>query len=75
MEWEYLKANGVQLMVNLAYAFFALVIGIIVFRFIDKYLFREIDFIDEIKKGNVAAAVFASALLLFVAFIVGFSVS
>jgi hypothetical protein len=40
-------------------------------RWIDKVMFPEIDFMDEIKKGNMAAAIFAGVLMLFVAVILG----
>ncbi|MCK5706778.1 MAG: DUF350 domain-containing protein [Candidatus Aureabacteria bacterium] len=73
MEFEYLKANVFQLLMNLVYALFSLLAGIFAFRFIDKYIFREIDFMQEIKNGNTAAAIISAAIFMFVAFIVGFS--
>ena len=71
MELEYLKANIFQLLMNLVYALFALLAGLSAFRFIDKFIFREIDFMQEIKKGNVAAAIISSSIIIFVAIIVG----
>ena len=75
MELEYLKANIFQLAVNLIYAFVALLAGIWAFRFIDKYLFKEVDFVQEIKNGNVAAAIISASIILFVGFIVGLAMS
>ena len=75
MELEYLKANIFQLLMNLVYALFALLAGIFAFRFIDKFIFREVDFSQEIKKGNVAAAIISSAIIIFVAIIVGFAMA
>ena len=39
-------------------------------RAIDRWLYTRVDFEDEIKAGNVAAAIYKSALLLFVAVVV-----
>ena len=75
MELEYLKANIFQLLMNLVYALFALLAGLSAFRFIDKFIFREIDFMQEIKKGNVAAAIISSSIIIFVAIIVGFAMA
>ncbi len=40
----------------------------------DKYALKNIDFIDEIKKGNMAAAVGFLAMLAFAAYIIGASI-
>ena len=39
-------------------------------RAIDRWLYTRVDFEDEIKAGNVAAAIYKSALLLFVAVVI-----
>ena len=75
MELEYLKANVFQLAVNLAYAVVSLIAGILAFRFIDKFLFTEIDFVEEIKNGNIAASIISASIILFVGFIVGIAMS
>jgi uncharacterized membrane protein YjfL (UPF0719 family) len=69
MDAQFWKATAITLAINLVYAVLALVIGVAAFRWIDKTLFPEIDFMEEIRKGNMAAAVFAGVLLLFVALI------
>lgn len=69
MDSQFWKATAITLGINLVYAVVALVIGVAAFRWIDKRLFPEIDFMEEIKKGNMAAAVFAGVLMLFVALI------
>jgi uncharacterized membrane protein YjfL (UPF0719 family) len=58
------------LLINLAYAVLALVISIVALIAIDKYLFKRIDFIDEIKQGNLAASIFYSVILLFIGLVV-----
>lgn len=69
MDTQFWKATAITLGINLVYALLALVIGVAAFRWIDKRLFPEIDFMEEIKKGNMAAALFAGVLMLFVALI------
>jgi uncharacterized membrane protein YjfL (UPF0719 family) len=69
MDTQFWKATAITLGINLVYAVLALVMGVAAFRWIDKRLFPEIDFMEEIKKGNMAAAVFAGVLMLFVALI------
>ena len=64
-------ATAVSLIINLLYAIVALLLSVSAFNYIDKRFFREIDFIDEIKKGNIAASIFASTLLCFIAAVVG----
>jgi uncharacterized membrane protein YjfL (UPF0719 family) len=75
MEMGYLKANFIHLLMNIVYAHFALFVGMLAFRFIDKVVFPEINFMDEIKKGNIAASVFCAAIFFFVAMIVGMSMA
>ena len=58
------------LLINLGYAVLALVISVIALIAIDKYLFKKIDFIDEIKQGNLAASIFYSVILLFIGLVV-----
>jgi uncharacterized membrane protein YjfL (UPF0719 family) len=70
---EYFSATLFQLAVNLVYTVVALIVGVVGFRIVDHILFRQIDFIEEIKRGNIAAAIFASMILLFFALVIGFS--
>jgi uncharacterized membrane protein YjfL (UPF0719 family) len=69
MDDQFWKATAITFAVNLVYALVALVLGALAVRWIDTRLYPEIDFMDEIKKGNVAAAVFAGVMMLFVAVI------
>ena len=69
MDDQFWKATAITLTINLVYAVVSLVVGVLAVRWIDKRLYPEIDFMEEIKKGNVAAAIFAGVLLLFVALI------
>jgi uncharacterized membrane protein YjfL (UPF0719 family) len=67
MDAQFWQATAITLGIHLLYAVVALLVGVLLFRWIDRRLYPEIDFIEEIKKGNLAAAVFAGVLLLFVA--------
>ena len=58
------------LLINLGYAILALVISIVALILIDKFIFTRIDFITEIKNGNLAAAIFYSVILLFIGLVV-----
>jgi uncharacterized membrane protein YjfL (UPF0719 family) len=69
MDAQFWKATAITLAINLVYALVALVVGAAAVRWIDKRMFPEVDFMEEIKKGNMAAAVFAGIMMLFVAVI------
>ncbi|MCO4787436.1 MAG: DUF350 domain-containing protein [Marinomonas atlantica] len=58
------------MLVNLGYAVISLFIGVMALVLIDKFIFRNIDFIEEIKKGNMAVAIFQSVILLFIGIVV-----
>lgn len=63
------------LAINLLYALITLLVSIFALIIIDKYVFTKIDFIEEIKKGNVAASIFQSTILIFIGLVVAVSMS
>ena len=65
-----LEQTLIFLFINLGYAVVALVVSLVALIAIDKYLFRSIDFIEEIKKGNLAAGIVYSVILLFISLVV-----
>ena len=65
-----LEQTLIFLFINLGYAMVALVVSLVALIAIDKYLFRSIDFIEEIKKGNLAAGIVYSVILLFISLVV-----
>jgi hypothetical protein len=73
MNWQFIEANLINFLINLLYALTALIIGVVAFRLIDHIFFNKIDFIEEIRKGNIAAAIYAGILLLFIAILLGAS--
>lgn len=72
MEYEFFTASLINLAINLGYSLFAIVVSVYTLFWVDKKLLKEIDIEDEIKKGNVAVSIFASAILLFVAIVIAF---
>jgi hypothetical protein len=56
--------------VNLAYTAMTIGLAVGLWKAADRWLFPGIDFIPEIRKGNVAAAILAGVLLLFCAHLV-----
>ena len=58
------------LVLNLVYAALGVVLMYLSYRVIDK-LTPEVDFPEELKRGNIAVAIFIGALFLSIALIVG----
>ena len=69
MNHAILTANICTMGLNLAYAVIAMMIGLAALKFVDKVVFPEIDFIAEIKRGNIAAAIVVGMSLLFFALV------
>jgi uncharacterized membrane protein YjfL (UPF0719 family) len=65
----------VHLGISLAYAIVTLVVAVATLWGIDRFLYPQIDFIEEIKKGNTAAAIFYSVILIFVAILVSTAIN
>ena len=75
MDWQFVGATGVMLLMNLVYAIVALLAGVTAVRVIDHVVLKKIDLEEEIKNGNIAAAIFGSTLVLFVAVLLGFALA
>ncbi|MDE0841356.1 MAG: DUF350 domain-containing protein [Porticoccaceae bacterium] len=72
MELEFLSASLINLVINLSYSILALVVGVYGLLWVDDKLLKNIDLEEEMKKGNIAVAIFASTILIFVALIIAF---
>jgi len=70
MEVTSFEQNIIFMLINLGYAVISLFIGVVALVMIDKLIFRKIDFMEEIKKGNIAVAIFQSVILLFIGIVV-----
>jgi len=58
--------------VNLLYTIIALLVGVGALKFVDSALLKNVDIEKQLQDGNMAVAIFASTILLFVAIIVSF---
>ena len=74
MEHSYFAAIVVDWLINVAFGVVALVCALCAIALYDKVVLKSIDFIDEIRKGNMAAAVGFAAMLAFAAYIIGAAV-
>lgn len=75
MESGLLGATAFNLGVNLLYTLLALVVAIVALIIVDRLLLRRTDIEQELKNGNMAVAMFASTILVFVALIVTFGLN
>ena len=72
MDLGFISASLINLAINLSYSILALVVGVYGLLWVDDKLLKNIDLEEEMKKGNVAVAIFASTILIFVALIIVF---
>jgi len=75
MEITTLSQTLLNLLISLSYAIITLVVSVTTLYVIDHFFYKKIDFIEEIKNGNIAASIFYSVILLFVAIIVTISIN
>jgi uncharacterized membrane protein YjfL (UPF0719 family) len=75
MEISSIQQTLTFLGINLIYALLTLIVSVLALVIIDKYVFTQIDFIEEIKKGNIAASIFQSTILIFIGLVVAVSMS
>ncbi|TQV85364.1 DUF350 domain-containing protein [Aliikangiella coralliicola] len=75
MEISSIQQTLTFLGINLLYALVTLLVSVFALVIIDKYVFTKIDFIEEIKKGNIAASIFQSTILIFIGLVVAVSMS
>ena len=62
------------LAINFGYAVFGVVLMFLSYRVIDK-LTPEVDFPEELRKGNIAVAIFIAAIFVSIAIIIGNSLN
>ena len=72
MNSEFLTASIFNLVINLCYTILALLVGVYALLWIDKKLLKNVDLEEELKKGNLAVALFASTILIFIAIMIAF---
>jgi hypothetical protein len=69
-----MTANLWTMGLNLMYAVVAMIIGLAAMKMADRWLFPNIDFMAEIKRGNIASAIFAGMVILFFALVLSSAV-
>jgi uncharacterized membrane protein YjfL (UPF0719 family) len=74
MESEFLSATYLTLGLNLLFTVITLIVSVLLLIGIDRVLLKQIDLQKEIKEGNIAASIFASSIILFIAIIVGMGI-
>jgi len=72
METQFLLASFINLGINIGYTVIALFIAVYALLIIDKKLLKDIDIQQELRNNNLAVSIFASTILIFVAFIISF---
>jgi uncharacterized membrane protein YjfL (UPF0719 family) len=72
METGFFFATLFNLFMNIFYTVIALAVGLLALQVVDRQLLKSLDIQEELKNNNMAVAVFASTVLLFVALIVSF---
>lgn len=70
MDTDFAIATLFNFAVNLSYTLCALLIAVVALKMVDKVLLKKLDIEEELKKNNLAVAIFASTILVFVALIV-----
>lgn len=74
-ESDFFISTAINLSINLIYTIAVLVVAVVALKYIDAKLLKAIELEEEIKKGNIAAAIFASTFLIFIAIIVASSMN
>lgn len=72
MQSEFLTATLFNLGINILYTILAIFVAMVALLVIDKKLLKHVDIEQELKNGNIAVAIFASTILVFVALIISF---
>ena len=72
MDLGFISASLINLAINLSYSILDFLVGVYGLMWVDDKLLKNIDLEEEMKKGNVAVAIFASTILIFVALIIAF---
>lgn len=72
MELDFLSASFINLLINLSYTIISLFIAVSALIVVDKKLLKDVDIQKELKNNNLAVAIFASSIMIFVALIICF---
>ena len=70
MEITTINQTIINLLISLGYAVVSMLIALVTLYLVDHFIYKNINFIEEIKKGNIAASIFYSVILMFIAIII-----
>ena len=70
MEVTTINQTIINLLISLGYAVVSMLIALVTLYLVDHFIYKNINFIEEIKKGNIAASIFYSVILMFIAIII-----
>ena len=70
MEVTTLEQTLINLAISLGYALVSMLMALVALYLVDHFIYKNINFIEEIKKGNIAASIFYSVVLIFIAIII-----
>ncbi len=71
---HHLSTLALNWLINIGFGVLALMATVAVLRLVDRFLLPDINLVQEIQKGNVAAAISFAAMLVFAASIIGAAV-
>jgi hypothetical protein len=72
VEFDFISASFINLLINLSYTVISLFVAVQALLFVDRKLLKDVNIQDELKNNNIAVAIFASSILIFVALIISF---
>ena len=72
-DMDFLGATIISLIANIVFTMVALFAGLLAIKLVDIIIFKKLDIQDELKKNNIAVAIFASSMLLFIANLLSYS--
>lgn len=72
MDISFISASFINLLLSVSFTVVALFVSVFALLVVDKVLLKRIDIQAELAKNNLAVAIFASAIMLFVALIICF---
>ena len=74
MEVTTLGQTAANLALSVAYALVTVVLAVGTLAWVDWVFYRQIDFVQAMKNGNISATIFYSSLLVFIAVMVATAV-
>ncbi|MEI8371829.1 MAG: DUF350 domain-containing protein [Planctomycetota bacterium] len=74
MDMQFVRATVVNMGINLVYAVVALFVGVLALKLAEKFVLK-LDLQEEIKNNNIAGAIFAASLVVFIAIVLAMAMA